>query len=147
MTFINILDVLYPIGSVYFSTNSTSPSSIIGGTWVQLKNTFLYANTSSGLTGGSSTHTHGYGVQYASFYYSVVSLYNAVEQLICLKNNGTWNNTVNSAGTVTGANVNNGLVDSYKQYDSIVRKEILANTDSTSTLPPYTTVYCWHRTA
>lgn len=30
---INLLDCIYPVGSIYMSTSSASPSSIIGGTW------------------------------------------------------------------------------------------------------------------
>lgn len=31
---IPILDIFYPIGSVYISVNSTNPGTIMGGTWV-----------------------------------------------------------------------------------------------------------------
>lgn len=53
----DLLNYVYPIGSVYMSFNSTSPASFLGGTWTQLTNAFLYASTSSGATGGSNTHT------------------------------------------------------------------------------------------
>lgn len=53
-------DILYPIGSIYISVNSTSPSSLFGGVWEQIQNTFLLAAGSSytaGSTGGEATHT------------------------------------------------------------------------------------------
>lgn len=33
MAYVNLLDVIYPVGSLYCSYNSTSPATIIGGTW------------------------------------------------------------------------------------------------------------------
>lgn len=51
---------VYPVGSIYLSVNSTSPASLFGGTWEQLKDRFLLGAGSSytnGSTGGSATHT------------------------------------------------------------------------------------------
>ena len=41
---INLIDLIYPIGSIYISVNSTSPASLFGGTWERLKDTFLFAS-------------------------------------------------------------------------------------------------------
>lgn len=54
--YVNLMDVIYPVGSIYQSMSSTSPASTIGGTWEQIK-TFLYGSTSAGSTGGEATHT------------------------------------------------------------------------------------------
>jgi len=51
---------LYPVGSVYISFNSTDPSTLFGGTWSRLKDTFLLVNGDSyapNTTGGSATKT------------------------------------------------------------------------------------------
>lgn len=37
----NILNSIYPIGSVYISTSAVSPADLFGGTWVQIKGRFL----------------------------------------------------------------------------------------------------------
>lgn len=53
---------LYPIGSVYISFNSTDPSTLFGGTWTRLKDTFLLVNGDTyapNTTGGSATKTIG----------------------------------------------------------------------------------------
>ena len=34
-------DKIYPIGSIYMSVNGTSPATLFGGTWEQIKNGFL----------------------------------------------------------------------------------------------------------
>ena len=53
---------LYPVGSVYISFSATDPSTLFGGTWQRLKDTFLLANGDSyapNTTGGSATKTIG----------------------------------------------------------------------------------------
>ena len=53
---------LYPVGSVYISFNSADPSTLFGGSWTRLKDTFLLANGDSyapNTTGGSATKTIG----------------------------------------------------------------------------------------
>lgn len=46
----------YPIGAVYISYVSTSPASIFGGSWAEIKGVFPYFNSGTG-TGGSNSHT------------------------------------------------------------------------------------------
>ena len=50
------VDILHPVGSFYLSTQSTSPSSLFGGTWVQINNAVLRGAAGTGY-GGSDTHT------------------------------------------------------------------------------------------
>lgn len=55
----DIVNMIYPVGSIYMSVNSTSPQTLFGGTWVQLQNRFLLGAGSSyaaGATGGEATH-------------------------------------------------------------------------------------------
>ena len=54
-----LIDSIYPIGSIYLSVNSTSPATLFGGSWTQLKDRFLLgagSTYSSGATGGAATH-------------------------------------------------------------------------------------------
>lgn len=46
-TWINILDCIYPIGSLYFSVNSTSPASTVGGSWTKVTGAVIAASGSS----------------------------------------------------------------------------------------------------
>ena len=58
---INVMwSTIYPVGSIYISAASTSPATLFGGTWEQIKDTFLLAagdTYTAGATGGEATHT------------------------------------------------------------------------------------------
>lgn len=75
MAWVNLSQTVYPIGSVYMSTISTSPASTIGGTWSQKTGGCVACAGTSGYasanaTGGSNTiteeqmpsHSHGMDV-------------------------------------------------------------------------------------
>lgn len=54
-----LLNSIYPIGSIYMSVNSTNPENFIGGTWERIQDKFLLASGSlysAGSTGGEATH-------------------------------------------------------------------------------------------
>ena len=60
----SLLDKVYPVGSIYMSTSSTSPADLFGGTWESLKDRFLVGAGSSyeaNATGGASSHAHTTG--------------------------------------------------------------------------------------
>ena len=53
------LDKRYPIGSLYWSSESTDPSTLFGGTWERIKDKFILAagdNYEAGSTGGEVSH-------------------------------------------------------------------------------------------
>lgn len=56
----NVIDLVYPVGSLYWSSNSTTPEQLWGvGTWVAIKDKFVWAKGDSdtiNATGGAKTH-------------------------------------------------------------------------------------------
>lgn len=49
----------YPIGSIYISTNATSPETLFGGNWDEIHGAFLFANSAlhkAGEIGGEEEH-------------------------------------------------------------------------------------------
>jgi len=55
-----IAEMIYPVGSIYMSVNSTSPATLFGGTWERIKDMFLLAagdTYEAGGTGGEAEHT------------------------------------------------------------------------------------------
>lgn len=59
----NLLNDIYPVGSIYITTSATNPGTIVGGTWVAYAQgrTLIGVGgsnyTSASLTGGSSSKT------------------------------------------------------------------------------------------
>ena len=56
----DLLDFVHPVGSIYWSSNDTDPATLFGGTWVRIKDKFLWAMGDSDTlnsTGGEKTHT------------------------------------------------------------------------------------------
>lgn len=60
MAYVNLIDLIYPTGSIYQTTSSTNPQVLFGGSWSRITDRFLIGcgNTySNGKTGGETTHT------------------------------------------------------------------------------------------
>lgn len=61
LTKMQVVDMVYPVGSIYMSVSSTSPATLFGGTWVQLKDRFLLGagdTYTNGATGGVASITY-----------------------------------------------------------------------------------------
>ena len=55
-----LLNLFYPIGSIYWSSNNTNPGTLFGGTWIQIKDKFILAagdSYTANSTGGAATVT------------------------------------------------------------------------------------------
>ena len=56
----SVIDMVYPVGAIYMSVNSTNPGSLFGGKWEQIKDRFLLSagdTYTAGSTGGEAQHT------------------------------------------------------------------------------------------
>lgn len=151
-----LLDV-YPVGSIYMSVNSTSPATLFGGTWEQLKDRFLLAagsTYSAGSTGGSSTMAHTHTMSHThnldSNGYAKMTLYGSGGVSYKEKNGvTTWtaNYRVTGGGGVGGSvsiNSTDGAeLGGRTAGSSAANTGAASNTDN---MPPYLTVYMWKRT-
>lgn len=121
---------IYPVGAIYMSVNSTSPASLFGGTWTQLKDRFLLgagSTYSNGATGGAAavtltlsqipSHTHDLNVASAD-------------------NTGSASTSQVVYGKPSGTN-----------YTNDNAMESAGGGTSHSNMPPYLVVYMWKRTA
>lgn len=124
----NTLLAAWPVGSIYMSVNSTSPATLFGGTWTQLKDRFLLgagSSYSNGATGGEATHTLTVNEMPAHTH----------------KSQGYWQ-TPDSGGynAIARTTVSTDPTDTNS----------LKNTGggaAHNNMPPYLVVYMWKRTA
>lgn len=124
-SFVNLLDIIYPVGSIYQSMNSSSPASTVGGTWVAIT-TFLYGSTTSGETGGEEKHT--------------LTISEMPKHRHITGN--AWDVCVSP--NFTGGSLNNS--GSGTQWCYVSDPDVGGNA-AHNNMPPYTTCYIWQRTA
>lgn len=127
---INVVDLIYPVGSIYMSVNSTSPATLFGGTWQQIKDTFLLSagdTYTAGNTGGEATHT----LTQAEIpnYVGTIRIKDDTApsqggsgDMLLYSWTDKWRSSVNNLFNELGGNAHNNM-------------------------PPYLVVYMWKRTA
>lgn len=124
--------MVYPVGSIYMSVNSTSPATLFGGTWERIQDTFLLAagtNHAAGSTGGEENHaltvnempTH----HHEGLYWGTLST------PLCLNSGG---NPLRLSHTGSGAE------NSFWTGET-------GGGQAHNNMPPYLAVYVWKRTA
>lgn len=149
-----LLDTVYPVGSIYITTDDTSPASFLGGEWERYAQgrTLVGVNTgeSPEKTGGNATHYHSYGVITGEYYGSTV--FTAEKSLTPQVGPIIFGDTATSIAV--WAKESNGLaITSSKvmgggaEVRSIARYRSIGTTNKASSLPPFITVYMWKRQA
>lgn len=170
-----MLDLAHPIGSYYWSSSSTNPASLFGGTWVQIKDKFVLAAGDSyavGNTGGAST---------VSFTPSGTNAGTAITAAQMPKHRHTthiWNNAGTKANAKTTTNYGAGTTDAtlglsgnwgswqsstfqaaqsgFGDQNGITdisgggqthTHTFTGKSQTINKMPPYLVAYCWRRTA
>lgn len=162
-----LLDLIYPVGSIYWSKNATNPSYLFGGTWVQIKDKFILAagttykiNTSGGAathkltTSEMPSHNHGVGT------YAVTGAFelrhSAGGGTVYTDTNGGITAEANNGSQVWNSAsqlvTQSGTTDIVKLYAKSGQGFAGFSASSGSgtahnNMPPYITAYCWERTA
>lgn len=123
------IDDIYPVGSIYMSVNNTSPATLFGGTWQQIKDTFLLAcgdTYSNGATGGEATHTL------------------TTDEMPSHKHRLGVPNTTSST---MGYPVNQSGNTKFAFNGGSALMEETGGGQAHNNMPPYLAVYMWKRTA
>lgn len=121
---IGVINLIYPVGSIYMSVNSASPATLFGGTWEQLENRFLlgagstYAN---GAIGGAAT--------------------------VALTVNEMPAHTHTTLRSKTGNSGTNVYIPATSGTESPVETTSSGSGEAHNNMPPYLAVYMWKRTA
>ena len=140
-----MLDVFYPVGSVYISSQPTDPGTLFGGTWTRIKDRFILAagdTYAAGATGGEEKHT------------LTESEMPVHHHTVNISTNGTglsttnrvyWNSGLGSADkNAWGFGYTSGDLPSGASGVSAVNT---GGGTAHNNMPPYFTRYVWERTA
>lgn len=165
---------LYPVGSVYISFNSADPSTLFGGTWERLKDTFLLANGDSyapNTAGGSSTknitvdnlpshshsiswegnHSHTRGSMNITGWHDSEDSEGVAGGCFTISYRAsTFNNRQQGGAQNTQVNFDASRTWSGETSWNGYHSHVVGATGSSlplNIMPPYKTVYMWRRTA
>ena len=172
-----ILNMIYPIGSIYMSVNNISPASFIGGTWIALSDRVLIGagnNYAVNATGGATDHTHTSAAHThttaghtlttsempAHSHYEVMpvqgysgwSSYTTTGYCVAI-DFSSGNNYFGPGATLNQTTVGAcgaqtvSTGDGGSHSHGDTGSTTPGNTGSSSNLPPYLAVYMWKRTA
>lgn len=136
----SIASKLFPVGSIYTSVNNTNPSSFLGGTWELFGEGMTLVGVdksqtefnSALKTGGSKNHNHTLNDGYAK-----ISAWGGQGGGIAMESSNKTSIINTTAGWSLGS-------PSASQHGNTVTA-LGGNTDSTTNLQPYITVYFWRR--
>lgn len=117
-----LIDLIYPVGSLYTSFNNINPGYFLGGTWEQIVDRFLYCANNSKQTGGSKKIT--------------------VENLPPHSHSMT---TANDAiGDPDGAA--DTAANRYNYWRGVKSFDTGKTGSGTDYMPPYLSIFAWYRT-
>lgn len=140
----------HPVGSYYWSDSNTDPATFFGGTWVQIKDTFVLAagdTYAAGATGGEASHTltsaesGQKAVTTAADGSHSHTITTKFQRLFASGTNqdGYWGNGSGGANTTMASAADNG------SHTHTIAGEDAA--EAHNNMPPYVVAYCWKRTA
>jgi hypothetical protein len=137
-----LVDLIYPVGSIYMSTNDVSPQTFFGGTWERLQNRFLIGagdTYAAGAMGGYATHT-----------LTIDELPSHRHDRITYAGNSFWNVGDNSG---LGGTQSEETIKSYSASGtttatsaSLWATNKVGGGKAHNNMPPYLAVYMWKRT-
>ena len=147
----SLLNAIYPVGAIYMSVNSMNPGTLFGGTWEQIKDTFLLSagdTYAAGTTGGEAAHTLT-AAEAAQKAISIASSGGHKHDVIFKYDSkqtasGTAKLSPYTSGSQSSTNVCIINDDTGKHTHSITGENATA---AHNNMPPYLAVYVWKRIA
>ena len=159
----NLINLIYPIGSIYMSVNNVSPQVFLGGSWEQIQDTFLLSagsKHSAGSTGGEETHTLSVAETPAHTHTRGTMNITGSLSIDPTNNNAGMDATGTGSGAITSTSKqglgSNSDADGWNVWGGFTFDASKSWTGATSSvggntahnnMPPYLTVYMWKRIA
>ncbi|EAY16844.1 hypothetical protein TVAG_149950 [Trichomonas vaginalis G3] len=143
-----ILQTLYPIGSIYTSMNSTRPATVLGfGEWKQIVDKFLYCARYSKTAGGSKKiteanlppHTHTGTTNFSG------------DHSHSLRDHPLYNSEYEAGYDVLSPDYNHSAKKTFRQTEPGGNHQHTFTTNPTGLgkdyMPPFITLFAWYRYA
>ena len=134
-----LIDLIYPVGSIYMSVNNANPSVLFGGTWEQIQDRFLLASGSTysaGSTGGEASHTL---TEYEMPLHNHDVATDSNPDYVWTVEGANYTGKVNKTGIYASSNE--------IAYGYRVATTYNGGNQPHNNMPPYIAVYVWKRTA
>ena len=146
----NFLLAAHPVGSIYQTISPENPAVTFGGgTWERIENRFIMGASDTypaGSTGGSTAHEHEYKLGFmwrlgalVGYPSSAITTYNYKTQ--------SWNDNNKKVNDGQYTLSNDGFSSTYGEKPGGEIYSVTGNTASSSSIPPYYSVYIWRRVA
>lgn len=146
----NFLLAAHPVGSIYQTISPENPAVTFGGgTWERIENRFIMGASDTypaGSTGGSTAHEHEYKLEFmwrlgalVGYPSSAIGTYNYKTQ--------SWNDNNKKVNDGQYTLSNDGFSSTYGEKPGGEIYSVTGNTASSSSIPPYYSVYIWRRVA
>jgi len=132
----DLLNLIYPVGSIYISVNNTNPASLFGGTWQQIKDKFLLSagdTYNAGDEGGEAKHA----LTINELPKNSMKIPHIAEYDDCSISGGGWKQISREQTEKEGAV--QSITNSGWHIMSI------GNNEAHNNMPPYLAVYMWKR--
>ena len=159
----NIFNLIYPVGSIYISKNSTNPATLFGvGTWSLIKGKFIYGADPDNLTNYPINDTGGGSKQISTS--NIPKLTSSSDgygkfEFVNRISGGSNGDSTYTEGTLSSSWAYNygyaynsgsgGLNNGERRTVVIINNHThtVGNTSPTDYMPPYIVRYIWERTA
>lgn len=135
----DLIDNIYPVGSIFLTLNSADYSSYLGKTWVKLPEGKALWTASSGISCTDNATTDNTNNSIAAGLPNITGTFCSVSDAVGAT--GSFKHT-SSSGFANGQWVN--PTDRHYSFDASKSSSIYGN--STTVQPPAYKVYAWRRT-
>lgn len=142
-----LLDLIYPVNSVYISYSHTSPAELFGGTWHRMQSRFLWGTTTDGTIGATA------GASDVTLTTNQIPAHYHTQRLWWTGYDGWTSQTtpqgvyVFNRNTTVIANTNSASITAKVNLQNSHTTASTGGGASHTNMPPYVNVAIWRRTA